>query len=118
MTYLYEELSAPTRLYIKQCSHCDLKYFGKSVKDDLESHEGSGVYWQKHLKKHDAKSIHLWNSDWYYDTSIVRFATKFSNINRIIESKEWANLAIENGIQGGYLGEDVSKRASITRKKL
>jgi hypothetical protein len=117
MTYLYEELKAPTRLYIKQCSHCQLKYFGKTTSETIESYEGSGVYWQRHLKKHDAKSIHLWNSDWYYDTSIVRFATKFSNINKVVESKEWANLAIENGIQGGYLGEDVAKRASITRKE-
>lgn len=117
MTYLYEELSAPTRLYIKQCSHCNLKYFGKTILEDIQSYVGSGVRWQRHLKRHNAKSIHLWNSDWYYDTSIVRFATKFSNMNRIIESKEWANLAIENGIQGGYLGEDVSERASITRKE-
>lgn len=38
MTYLYEELSAPTRLYIKQCSHCDLKYFGKTILEDIQSY--------------------------------------------------------------------------------
>ena len=30
---------------------------------------------------------------------------KFSIKNNIVESNEWANLAIENGINGGYLGE-------------
>lgn len=45
MTYLYEELSAPTRLYIKQCPHCGLKYFGKTVSEDIEKYPGSGVRW-------------------------------------------------------------------------
>jgi hypothetical protein len=118
MTYLYEELLAPTRLYIKQCSHCDLKYFGKTILEDIQSYEGSGIRWQRHLKKHNAESVHLWNSDWYYDTSIVRFATKFSNINKIVESKNWANLAIENGIDGGYLGEYASTRISEGVKRV
>lgn len=104
MTYLYEELNAPTRLYIKQCSHCNLKYFGKSIKEDLEAYEGSGIHWQRHLKKHSAKALHLWNSDWYYDTSITRFALKFSNINKIVESNLWANSRNENGLDGGPSG--------------
>ena len=117
MTYLYEELKAPTRLYIKQCPHCGLKYFGKTICEDIQKYEGSGIVWQRHLKKHKVEPIHLWNSDWYYDTSIIRFAAKFSNLNKIVESKKWANLSIENGIQGGYLGEEVTKRASINRQK-
>lgn len=101
MNYLYEALDKPTRLYIKRCDHCSLKYFGKTALEDIEKYQGSGLKWQRHLKKHHAKSIHLWNSDWYYDTSIIRFAEKFSNINKIVESKEWANLINENGINGG-----------------
>jgi hypothetical protein len=100
MNYLYESIH-PTRLYIKKCSHCNLKYFGKTTAKNVESYEGSGVRWQIHLKKHKAKSIHLWDSDWYYDTSIMRFALKFSSINKIVESKNWANLIPENGINGG-----------------
>jgi hypothetical protein len=46
--------------------------------------------------------MHLWNSDWYYDTSISRFALKFSHINKIVESKRWANLKEENGLEGGW----------------
>lgn len=115
MTYLLKELNAPTRLYIKQCPHCGLKYFGKTIKSDIEKYEGSGKVWQRHLKKHKIKPTHLWNSDWYYDTSIVRFATKFSNINKIVESKEWANLSIENGIDGGYLGPTVIDKMKTTK---
>ena len=101
MNYLYEALDKPARLYIKQCPHCGLKYFGKSIKEDIEKYEGSGRVWSRHLKKYGVNPIHLWNSDWYYDTSIIRFATKFSNLNKIVESKKWANLIIENGINGG-----------------
>jgi hypothetical protein len=115
MTYLYEELNAPTRLYIKQCPHCGLKYFGKTIKEDIEKYEGSGKVWQRHLKKYKVKSVHLWNSDWYYNTSIVRFATKFSNMNKIVESKEWANLVIENGIDGGYLGPTAINKMRVTK---
>lgn len=119
MTYLYEALDKPTRLYIKKCSHCNLKYFGKTSSDHVEAYVGSGVYWLRHLEKHGAHSIHLWNSDWYIDTSICRFATKFSYMNKIVQSENWANLAIENGIQGGYLGESVNKKiaAAVSKTK-
>lgn len=115
MTYLYEALNAPTRLYIKQCPHCDLKYFGKTIVEDIKKYEGSGKHWQRHLKKHKVTPKHLWNSNWYYDTSIVKFATKFSVLNKIVENKEWANLAIENGIDGGYLGSAVIDKMKTTK---
>ncbi len=112
MKYLYEALDKPTRLYIKQCPHCGLKYFGKSERENIHEYKGSGVRWSRHLAKHNVEPVHLWNSDWYYDTSISRFATKFSNINKVVESDQWANLAIENGFSGGYLGEEVNKKIS------
>jgi hypothetical protein len=101
MTYLYEAIQ-PTRLYIKQCPHCGLKYFGKSISDDIETYPGSGTRWARHLNKHNVEPIHLWNSNWYYDTSISRFALKFSRINKIVESNKWANLKEENGLDGGW----------------
>jgi len=117
MDYLYEAIE-PTRLYIKQCSHCDLKYFGKTKSKDIDSYPGSGIYWNAHLKKHSAEPIHLWNSDWYYDKSISRFAIKFSRINKIVQSDLWANLKEEDGLAGGFLltMESHIKRIE-TRKK-
>jgi hypothetical protein len=102
MNYLYEALEKPTRLYIKQCPHCELKYFGKSKRDDIEKYTGSGTYWKNHLDKNGVEPIHLWNSNWYYDTSISRFALKFSRINKIVTSNKWANLIEENGLDGGW----------------
>jgi hypothetical protein len=102
MNYLYEALEKPARLYIKQCPHCGLKYFGKHTGQNIEGYPGSGTFWTKHLNEHNVEPIHLWNSDWYYDTSIKRFALKFSSINKIVESNEWANLIPEDGLRGGW----------------
>lgn len=119
MTYLYEALPKPTRLYIKQCPHCGLKYFGQSATETIEDYHGSGKRWKKHLKKHKVSPIHLWNSDWYYDTSIKRFAVRFSKINKIVESKKWANLKDENGLDGGgVLGGFKGPHKEETKNKM
>lgn len=99
---IIKPLSKPTRLYIKKCPHCGLKYFGKTFAENIESYNGSGKHWISHLKKHKVKPIHLWNSDWYYDSSISRFALKFSRLNKIVQSKQWANLKEEDGLRGGW----------------
>jgi hypothetical protein len=89
---IYTKLNNPTRLYIKKCSHCGLQYFGKTISKEIEKYKGSGLKWVNHLKKHNAESIHIWNSDWYFDTSISDFALNFSTKNNIAERMEWANL--------------------------
>jgi hypothetical protein len=114
MKYLYEALAKPTRLYIKQCPHCGLRYFGKTVVEDIEKYQGSGIVWSRHLKKHGVEPIHLWNSDWYYDMSIGSFALKFSHINRIVESSDWANIKNEDAIQGGDPGPMGRQKISDT----
>ncbi len=118
MSYLYSPISVPTRLYIKKCSHCELKYFGKTTLQDIDSYSGSGDYWLKHLRKHNATVIHLWNSAWYHDDSIVRFATKFSKLNNIVESRNWANLKIEDGLDGGDPGPAGRAKIRETLKSL
>ncbi len=119
LDYLLKTLQRPTRLYIKQCPHCGLKYFGKSSSENIENYQGSGKRWSKHLKKHGVEPIHLWNSDWYHDTSIKRFALKFSGINKIVESTEWANLKPENGLDGGgVLGGFKGPHTKETKEKM
>lgn len=103
MTYLYESLKRPTRLYIKQCPHCYMKYFGKTHYENIERYSGSGKRWLNHLKKHQVTPLHLWHSKWYTDTSISRFALLFSRLNKIVESDIWANLKEENGLDGGSM---------------
>ena len=72
------------------------------MSDKIETYPGSGTRWARHLNKHNVEPIHLWNSDWYHDTSITRFALKFSRINKIVSNNNWANLKEENGLDGGW----------------
>lgn len=92
----------PTRLYIKECM--GLKYFGKSVQNDLNRYTGSGKRWLRHIKKHGKDKVKtLWISDWYYCPHAIQdYALNFSKAHNIVESEEWANLSVENGLSGGY----------------
>ena len=84
----------------------------------VRAYHGSGTRWNNHLKKYNVKPTHLWNSNWYYDTSIVRFATKFSRINKIVSSANWANLKEENGLEGGFDHLNDGSKKHIERASL
>ena len=105
----------PTYLYIKQHSVTKKKYFGKTTKDPY-TYNGSGSYWVKHINKHGKEHIvTLWVSDLYHDTSIVEVALQFSSANDIVNSKEWANIDPENGLDGATPGV---KRSEETKVKM
>lgn len=96
----------PTYLYIKKHSITGLKYFGKTIQKDPIKYLGSGTHWKRHYKKHGKDHIiTLWVSDLYYDTSIIEHALHFSKENDIVNSKEWANMILENGVDGGDTSE-------------
>jgi hypothetical protein len=108
-------------LYIKQCSHCNLKYFGKTIRDPLK-YKGSGRHWKNHLKKHNSYPV---NCQVFYFDGIVEasgFAINFSIENDIVKSKTWANEIIETALDGGAIGtkqskETIEKRVSKNRGK-
>ena len=92
-----------TYLYIKQHSITKLKYFGKTTKEDPVSYLGSGIHWKRHIKKHGTEHVKtLWYQSFQDEKSLIDYATKFSKENNIVESKEWANLKEENGLDGGF----------------
>jgi len=97
-------------LYVKQCSHCNLKYFGKTTNNNPKKYRGSGKYWSRHIKSYNStvKTINIWKFD---DIDICNaFALNFSKENNIVESEEWANLILENGIDGFPPGIEFSKK--------
>jgi hypothetical protein len=110
----------PTYLYIKQHSITGMKYFGKTSKVDPYKYNGSGKYWKRHIKKYGKEYIEtLWISEPYFNTSISEFALNFSIEYNIIESKEWANLKLENGLDGGSFGplsEETKAKISMVKK--
>lgn len=97
-----KETILPTRLYIKQHSITGLKYFGKTIRDPY-TYLGSGTRWNNHIRKHGKEFVEtLWVSEPYTDAKLIKeVALKFSLENNIVESNEWANLILENGIDGG-----------------
>ena len=53
-------------LYVKQCNHCNLKYFGKTVKPTVEKYFGSGHHWRRHIKMHGKEHI-ITTNIWEFD---------------------------------------------------
>ena len=91
----------PTYLYIKKHNKTGLKYFGKTSSADPFSYPGSGVHWTRHIDKH-TNDVTTEIYGYYLDIdTLQRDAIEFSIKNNIVESKEWANHVVENGVTGG-----------------
>ena len=91
----------PTVLMVKKHNKTGLLYFCKTVRlEQAKSYSGSGVYWKRHLKEHGNDFSTLWISDVFYDSAIVKVAVSFSDTHDIVNSKLWANLIPENGLDG------------------
>jgi NUMOD3 motif len=108
----------PTYLYIKTHNITRLKYFGKTSKDPYK-YRGSGKHWLAHIKKHgnDVSTEILG----YYTTKeeCQQVAAEFSIRHNIVESKEWANLILENGLDGGVTNRtNYSTHTELAKKKI
>ena len=115
-TSIYTPIT-PTYLYIKQHSITKKKYYGKTTRDPY-TYNGSGKVWTRHINKHGKEHIvTLWVSELYYDTSIVEVALKFSVDNDIVKSKEWANMKLENGLDGCLPGVKHTEKAKANMRK-
>lgn len=89
----------PTYLYIKTHNVTNLKYFGKTVQNPF-TYTGSGTHWTRHLKYH-GNNVSTEIVGFFTDKTKCKLAAiKFSIENNIVESKEWANLKIEE-LDGG-----------------
>lgn len=109
----------PSRLYINRIlreSGQYIYYFGKSWREDLQKYCGSGVIWSDYVNKYNNVE-QVWLSDWYNDPlEIQQVAIRFSLENAIVESDIWANLKIENGIDGGLITDATRDKISRTMK--
>jgi hypothetical protein len=107
-------------LYVKTHKTTGLKYFGKTAKYDPFKYKGSGKYWLSHLNKHgnDVETEIIAQFD--DSDECKKFALDFSTKNNIVESKEWANLRLENGSDGAPVGntfsEETIKKMSESKK--
>ena len=92
----------PTFLYIKRHSKTGKLYFGKTtLLDKVESYNGSGTYWTNHIKAHGIEFVEtIWYCLFTEIDELVEFATRFSEMNCIVESSHWANQIPEDGLSG------------------
>lgn len=115
-------------LYVKQHAVTGLKYFGKTTYYDPYKYLGSGKYWKKHIRKHGTEHVQTLDV-WAFDDvqTCSTFAIKYSEDNNIVESELWANLCIENGMDGAvgekyFLGrrhtDETKAKMSASRKAI
>jgi hypothetical protein len=96
-------------LYKKTHKITGLKYFGKTSKYDPFKYKGSGKYWLNHIRKHGNFVETEIIGTFYDEQECKNFALKFSLEHNIVESKEWANLRMENGLDGAPVGNTFSQ---------
>lgn len=107
-----------TALYVKTHNKTGLKYFGKTTRlDCIHSYKGSGIHWRRHLKVHGKDYTTELLGIWQNEERLVAFARKFSEENNIVKSQKWANMVLEEGLQGASNGEtNVAKRPDVREK--
>ena len=116
ITEQIQESFKPTRLYIKELA--GIKYFGKSVKENVSSYRGSGKIWKDRIKKYGPANVKtIWVSEWFNEPeSLVDFALLFSEIHNIVESSDWANCRPETGIDGGFISNAFNSLDAIAKR--
>lgn len=106
-------------LYIKTHNKTGLKYLGKTTAKDPHKYKGSGKMWTDHCSKHgfDYSTEVLLQTDNKDD--IRAEGIRLSCLWNIVESKEWANLKIEEGdggiTSGSFKKGHVDKRTPETK---
>ena len=116
ITEQIRESFKPTRLYIKELA--GIKYFGKSVKENVSSYRGSGKIWKDRIKKYGPANVKtIWISEWFNEPeSLVDFALLFSEMHNIVESAEWANYRPETGLDGGFTSNAFNSPEAIAKR--
>ena len=106
-----------TVLYIKKHSITNLRYFGKTCKQDPYEYLGSGRHWLKHLRAHSKEHVDtIWVSDIFTNRDdLIEFAEFFSEFFDIVKDRSWSNQRPENGIDGAPFGSIVTNE---TRDKI
>lgn len=110
-------------LYIATHNTTGLKYFGMTRRyftelDLQENYFGSGTYWKQHLEEH-GKDVTMEIFDICDNLTVADTAISFSTNHNIIESYKWANLCIEDGLDGGCIGVRFKRsKESVIKNRL
>lgn len=92
----------PTYLYIKTHNDTGLKYFGKTIGKNPNAYKGSGTRWLNHINYHGYNVTTEILGYYITEEECKQVALEFSKKNNIVESTDWANLELEDGLNGGF----------------
>lgn len=101
-------------LYVKTHNITGLKYLGKTAKDPF-IYNGSGKYWQRHLRKYGydiTTEILFETTD---PSEIKEKGLYYSNLFDVVNSDQWANLKPESG-DGGVTSPEIIQKILNTKK--
>jgi len=109
-------------IYMKEHNITGFKYLGYTSQNPFE-YSGSGLLWKNHLGVHgnDVTTTILYQSN--VKDTIKEMGLFYSEKYDVVNSKEWANLAAEEG-QGGntwdkrgrFISEETKKKMSVAQK--
>ena len=107
-----------TALYVKTHNKTGFKYFGKTTcLSRVHTYKGSGIHWRRHLKIHGNDYTTELLGIWQDQERLKNFAIKFCQDNNVVKSEQWANMVLEEGLQGASNGDtNVSKRDDVRAK--
>jgi hypothetical protein len=102
-------------IYKKTHIKTGLKYLGYT-KQDPQKYPGSGVKWNRHLKKHGKDVITEVLETCETKEEVKLKGRHYSDLWNVVESKEWANLKREEGDGGDISFSDKWKRSRASEK--
>jgi hypothetical protein len=89
-------------------------YFGKTIKKDPITYNGSGQHWSPHVKKHGREYVEtLWYCLFHDEEELTKFALMCSEMWNIVKSDEWLNIIPENGTYGFPLTKEQYKARNL-----
>jgi hypothetical protein len=98
---IYQQEFRPTWLMVKCHVTTGLLYLCKTINKDPEIYLGSGKYWLRHIHKHGTRHVFtLWRQYFTDEAELKRVALELSEIDDVANRDDWANLAIETGLDG------------------
>lgn len=105
-------------LYIKTHNITGLKYFGMTKNTDIHKYQGSGLYWQYHIKKHGYDvTTEIYASFENDCIELNQLALEFSKKYDIVNSSCWANLIPESGRGNSILEYNKTTRERMSKPK-
>lgn len=96
-------------LYLKKHKTANKFYLGKTEQDPMK-YQGSGLYWQKLLKKHgnDVETVVL--KECLNNEEVREWGMYYSKLWNIVENDLFANLKEESGDGGSYAHKEKTKQ--------